>query len=348
MEGRSEPHAPSPADADQWLRLRPGVAILDSAADRIGLMFPNYTVTFTSPELANGLRRIVPLLQRPVRRGDIVQTGAATTGLDTEFVDYLVELLLKNACLCPGPPPTAGVSDDVAEFFACLGENYEARRSDPRCGKPLVVVPSRAEEDLRGVLALSGIEAEYLAIEPGTTCAATLSRVEDALGSGVGMMVCWGFPYRLPFCRLLNELAIGRNTPILFGTCESALGRVGPYVIPRVSACLECCVNRLLTHAGREELHAYSQYRAAYEDVIPPPWPTHPAFCGAVARFLAVEASLIALNYPPRTIGGFIEFSFFGTETERRPVYKVPRCPACHQSRPERFVWDARFSAPTA
>jgi bacteriocin biosynthesis cyclodehydratase domain-containing protein len=333
------------ADADQWLRLRPGASVLDGSADRFLLMFPNYTVTFTSPEVAKGLRGIVPLLEHAARRGDVVRRAAATTGLDPEFVDYLVELLLKNNCLYTGWPAPPDANEDVAEFFAYVGEDFGARRVDPRCQSPLIVVASRAAEELRDAIGSSGIEAGYVTVKPDATCAATLSRIREAL-DGHAMMACWGFAYRLPFCRLLNELAISRNTPILFGTCEGALGRVGPYVVPRASACLECCNSRLLAHAGREELHAYAQYRAAYEDVIPAPWPTHPVFSGAVARFMAIETSLIALNYPPRTIGSFIEFSFFASQTERRPIYRVPRCPACHLSRPERFVWDTRFSAP--
>ena len=55
-----------------------------------------------------------------------------------------------------------------------------------------------------------------------------------------GPIVVWDVPWRMPFARLLNDLAIDRDRRLLLGVCEGAVGRLGPYVLPRNTACLEC------------------------------------------------------------------------------------------------------------
>ena len=337
------------ATTTEWLCVRPGACVLDSSADQLLIAFPNYTVTFSSPQVTQGVRSLLAILQRAHTRSETMRVGAETSELDPNFIGYLIDLLLQTNCLYRGSSPAATqpLEDaSVTDFFAYLGEDPASTKA--ACGSQtlLVVLPSSINDDFTRVIHSSGLNAELIPISPGTSCDVALSQAEERLDSGCSMMVSWNFPYRLPFSRLLNELAIRKKKPILFGACEGAVARIGPYVIPENTACLECCNSRLLAHAGAAELQAFKEYRGKYRELIPPPWPTHPLFHDGVERLFVIELSLIVMKYPPRTIGGFIEHSFFDSSVQRHAVYKIPRCPACYPSRPQRFAWDARFAAP--
>jgi len=157
---------------------------------------------------------------------------------------------------------------------------------------------------------------------------------------------CWNMPYRSPFARQVNELALAGTVPVLFGSCEGVVGRVGPFVIPQNTACLECLNQRLLTHAGGPELRAYQQYRLHNDEVVPPAWPTHPLFVRAVANLFALELLEVAIGRPSVTSGGFVEYRVGDAAAERHPVVRVPGCSACRPQSPRRVAWDVRLSGP--
>lgn len=339
--------APQAARLEQ-LRLRPGAHVFEISAEQLQIVFANYTTTFTSPPVTKGIRAILAALQPSSERVETVRQAAEISGLDTEFIDYLIDLLLNTKCLyCETKPAVVPAGQDtLAEFYAYLGDDPSAALMALATARCLVVAPAASSGELAQLLHTAGLAAEMVAIPPSTSCAAALSQIEAHIGPAPPMLVSWNFPYRLPFARLLNDLALVRSVPILFGACEGVVGRIGPYVIPRNTACLECCNSRLLAHAGSPELQGFAEYRAKYHDVIPAPWPTHPVFHDAMAGLFAIELSQIVMKRPPRTIGGFIEHSFFDSAVQRHPVYKLPRCPACHPARPQRIAWDARFPAP--
>jgi len=134
--------------------------------------------------------------------------------------------------------------------------------------------------------------------------------------------------------------------PVLFGSCEGVVGRVGPFVIPQNTACLECLNQRLLTHAGGPELRAYQQYRLHNDEVVPPVWPMHPLFVRAVAGLFAVELLEVAIGRPSVTSGGFVEYRIGDGAAERHSVVRVPGCNACRPQSPRRVAWDVRLPAP--
>lgn len=335
--------------SEEWLCLRPGASVLESSSERLLIAFANYTVTFSSPPVTKGIHALLSLLQGNRTRVEAIRLGSEMTGLDPEFIGYLIDLLLTNNCLYKRSLPAVQLTEQNAlvEFFAYLGQDPALTIAACRAHKLLVVIPSSANEDFAQLIDAAGLVADLLVVRPGTSCRVALAQIEDLAGSSSSMLICWNFPYRLPFARLLNDLAIKIKTPILFGACEGVVGRIGPYVIPGNTACLECCNSRLLAHAGGAELQAFTAYRVKYEDVIPSPCPTHPLFHDAVVRLFAIELSLILTKNPPRTIGGFIEHRFFDSAVSRHTVHKVPRCPGCSSPRPQRFAWDARFAAPT-
>ncbi len=337
------------ADSPVVLRLRPGAAIFDISADELQVSFANYTVSFKSSSVTNGIRSILAALDATGERSELVQRASKTADLTTEFIEYLVEMLLETRCLYKEIGPVLSSRDGsglLAEFYAYLGEDRTKSLSALAALRPLTVVPREGAADFSDLLRMAGTEAEMALISPGTTCAEALAEVKARMEPVPRLIVCWNFPYRLPFARFLNELSIERGVHILFGACEGVVGRIGPYVIPRNTACLECFSKRLLAHAGSQELRAFEEYRIRYSDSIPAPWPTHPVFQAAVARLFALEISRIALNLPPQTLGGVVEYSYADGSARRHPVFKVPRCEACFEPGPKRIPWNASLPAP--
>jgi bacteriocin biosynthesis cyclodehydratase domain-containing protein len=328
------------------LRLRPGATILELSADELAIGFPNYTVTFTSPPVVRGIRALVEALDPPAAAGEAVRRAAAATGLEEPFLASVLELLRNEGCVGQGSDHT-GPGGDLAEFFAYLGDGSEEAMKTLAEAPILALSAARSSAELEAALSSAGLRAQVLPLAPGTSCGAGLEAADRILGERRSTLVVWGFPYRLPFARLVNDVAIRRRLPVLFGACEGVVGRVGPYVIPKNTACLECLNSRLLAHAGAPELRAFKQYRARFGDRIPDPWPTHPAFERTVASLLAVELSQIVLKRSPSTAGGILELSFADRSLRRHGVHKVPRCPSCQPGRPPRLAWDTRFSAPT-
>lgn len=326
------------------LRLRPGAAILDNSTDEIQIAFPNHTVTLVSPPVVKAVRALLPGLEIGRERGSIISEVTTATSLEPDFVEYVVGVLENSQCLYSDEGGRERV-DRRGAFDALLGgDPAEAarRRAEPAV---LLVRPAGVEA-VELSMTDAGLRVETVELEVGTTTEKAGSLVRDALDAGPDLAVAWGFAYRLPFARMLNELAIERRANVLFGTCEGVVGRVGPFVMPGNSACLDCANLRLLANAGGPELRAVAAHRVKLGDRLPEPWPAHPVFEGAVARFLVLEAAEIAAGRPSSTIGGIIEYSYPLGLPVRRPIYRVPRCDACGHDRPRRLAWDARMGAP--
>jgi bacteriocin biosynthesis cyclodehydratase domain-containing protein len=325
------------------LRLRPGAALYELSSDELQIAFPNYTATFTSPAVTKAVAAIVHSIGEGATREAVVRGAAGATGLEEEFVDYLVESLIASHCLAIGASeqPAGALYD----FYAYVGMDVlgvAERLRDARC----VLVGLRGDasrpDEALGEL---GLDIEPIEAEPGKSSAAPLAALEAALESSA-LVGCWNVPYRSPFARLVNELAARRAVPVLFGACEGVVGRVGPLVIPGNTACLECVTTRLLSHAGGPELRAYREYRLRNEETVPEPWPSHPLFVRGVAGFFGVELLQVALRHASPATGGFVEYRFGDFASERHAALRLPGCPACRPRAPRRLAWDARFPAP--
>ncbi|MDQ3964529.1 MAG: TOMM precursor leader peptide-binding protein [Actinomycetota bacterium] len=326
------------------VRLRPGAAILDNSSDELQIAFPNHTVTLVSPLVVRTVRALLPGLEIGRERASIIGEVATATSLEPEFVDYVVGVLENSQCVYSDENGRDRV-DRLGAFDALLGDDpTEAARG--RAESTVLVVRPEGVEALESSTADAGISVETVELEVGTTTEKARSLVRDGLDAGPDLAVAWGFPYRLPFARMLNALALEQRASILFGTCEGIVGRVGPFVMPGNSACLECANLRMLANAGGPEVRAVAAHRVKLGDRLPEAWPAHPVFEGAVARFMVLEAAEIAAGRPSSTIGGILEYSFPLGRPVRRPIYRVPRCDACGGDRPRRLAWDVRMGAP--
>jgi bacteriocin biosynthesis cyclodehydratase domain-containing protein len=329
------------------LRLRPGASILEQSSDQLHIVFSNYTATFTSPPVTTGVQALISALAHGGQREEIVARAAQITGREHAFLDYLIDLLIATNCLYWSTTPiTDREPAPLAQFYAYLGSDPHTMLASRSSLRPIIIAPVASHHSLASGLRAADLTDDIIAIEPDTSCAAALAEVQVRLASQPTLLVSWNFPYRLPFARLLNDIAIEADIPILFGGCEGVFGRIGPYVIPRNSACLECANRRQLSHSSSAEMQAFMSYRARFEDIIPAPSPVHPVFHDAMVRLFVLELAQVLLKLPPRTLGAMIEHSFQDGMAQRHSIYKVPRCSSCYPALPERIPWDARFLAP--
>ncbi|MCH9680230.1 MAG: hypothetical protein K0V04_02250 [Deltaproteobacteria bacterium] len=328
------------------LQLRPGIQVFVVSADEIQLAAVNHSTTFTSIPVVNLVETIVDATRVPTTRSEIVELAASKTDSEPALVQYVIELMRKMGCLVTRSAEDDDELDALGQFHASVGIDPDSSAGKLKAARPVVVTPTASATVLEQALVDSGIDAELIAVEAGSPCSAALDRVRAAFETCPGPLAVWDIPWRMPFARRLNEVALERPRPVLFGVCEGAVGRLGPYVVSRDTACLECVLTRSLTNAGENELRVIESYRARLGDVVPQPLPGHPAFRRAMAGLFAVELSQILLFRPPTTLGGYVEYVFGGIGARRRVALRSPRCPACHPEHPPRLAWNARFPAP--
>lgn len=331
------------------LQLRTGAQVFAISADEVQIITVNHSTTFTSIPVVQIVLALIEALADSPTREQLSTSVAEQLEEKLALVDYVAELMRNTGCIvtrsvAEGDDPAK--LDARGEFYASLGLNPETVAGTLTEASPVIISLSPSAPTIVEALARTGMHGTLVEAVVGDPCSAALDSVREALKGSSGPLVIWDVPWRMPFARLLNELAIECDRPILFGVCEGAVGRLGPYVLPRNTPCLECVQTRILANAGDNEMRVASSYRTRLSDSIPPPLPAHPAFRQAVANLLAIELSQIILSRPPITLGGYIEYQFGATGGRRHPALKVPRCPACYSNRPARIAWNARFPAP--
>ena len=340
---------PSQGSPAPLIKLRPRASIFEISPERVQISFANHSATFQGAPVVKGMMALIPLLQAGGEKDVVTAAASKTTQLEQSFLEYLIGLLENANCLYEESEPVhlTVAQATLAEFYASAGQDPVPTLATLAAARPVIAAPESARDSLADALGIAGISADFADIPNGSSCDAAVACFEERLADSAGILVAWDFPYRSPFARRLNDLALKLSVPALFGACEGLSGRIGPYVVPRNTPCLECLNNRLLANAGAPERIAYEQYRSNHANAIPAPWPTHPLFRDAVERLFVLELVQILLNRPPRTIGGLLELSFAEASIERHPVYKVPRFEACYPKRPPRLPWQVKFAAPT-
>ena len=330
------------------LAMRPGANVFAHSPDRLQVAFPNHTATFVSVRVVRTVQALVVILAAPVTRREAIERASSEADVEPAVAEYVLDLLWSSRCLHRARSVEADApADPLAEFLSSLGDDGATTVARLRTAR-IAVVQGDAGEPVERALAEAGLHVDPVRALPGDTVAAVVERIHDALRAGATTILCWGVPYRLPLAAQLNALALAEGTPILFGVCEGVVGRIGPYVLPGASSCLECLNRRVLSHTGPREVEAYAGWSGGPDAVVPEPWPVHPAFRSAVLRLLAIELADVVLGLPPRSIGGVTELTLAHALPERHPVPQLPGCPACGQRpRPRRFAWDARL-APVA
>ena len=318
--------------------------MVESSVERLILAGPNYNVTFNGPPVVRAVAALLDVLAQGATRADAVRQASARSEQPPKLLEYAFDLLESNACLYSSEVPDAP-GDALDRFIAFTGQDPDVRKRRLAANRALLVVPADMRAELESSFQRAGIVLEALELGRESEIAAVSSQLRER-ASGTALLCAWGFSYRGPFARRLNEWAIEVGTPILFGTCEGLMGRVGPHVIPGASACLECLNRRALSNAGSGELDALLAYRRRWAGAVEGEGVTHPGFTRATAEIFALEASQILSLSPPQVINAVVQIAFGSWRSERHNVLRVPRCDACQPRSPERLAWDAHLIAP--
>jgi bacteriocin biosynthesis cyclodehydratase domain-containing protein len=133
----------------------------------------------------------------------------------------------------------------------------------------------------------------------------------------------------------VNELSQNLGIPLLQCQTNGTEASVGPFVIPRQTACLNCHnlrVTRNLDHY--HEYHAWKKWvtsdgkhKRALSMFLPP-------FTDLVAGMAAIEIlKHVSDVYEAETYGKFITINAMTFEVITHQVLRLPRCPSCGNAR---------------
>jgi bacteriocin biosynthesis cyclodehydratase domain-containing protein len=328
-------------------RLRPGAELFEVSEDKLHIAFPNHTVTFTTPIVTAGIKALLAAMEQDYDRHAVIVRVSTDNNLEPGFVSYLFEMLAASHCLywSESEPKATNHGETLWDYFASIGESPAEMKELLAAVRPVVLTSESGRQTLVDALNLCGISADVLPLLPGTSVREIASELRSHFNATSGLVVSWDFPYRSPAAQVINQTSM-EGIPVLFGACEGLVARIGPYVIPMSTPCLECLNSRLLSHGGAEELSCFTAYRLRHQHVVQQPKPTHPVFLSSVAGFLVLELMQILLRRPPRTLGGIVEYGLADGSVVRRSLFKVPRCAACRTAQPPRLAWNVTFESP--
>lgn len=141
-------------------------------------------------------------------------------------------------------------------------------------------------------------------------------------------------PFDPAYLSWFNGVALTHNLPWLPVYASGFLVRLGPFILPRETACWTCYERRVESNMVHYDDHR--AIRAALRNGgarVPPADNLVPGVVELAAglaaleavRFLASRASLME----PVLFGKTLEYAFLSLKGNFHPVLKLPRCPSC-------------------
>ena len=166
-----------------------------------------------------------------------------------------------------------------------------------------------------------------------------IEQLESALTGSQLAILCEDF--RTPLmCRLANEACLKLELPWISGYVDHNRASIGPFIIPRQTACFRCYEYRCQGNCAHGDPGSDPEAIAATK---PQCFGMLKPFAGYAANYLALEAmkSLTKFAYPA-TAGRVHTINFFTMESEFHDVLKLPRCPSCSPMRhtPLMKIWE--------
>jgi bacteriocin biosynthesis cyclodehydratase domain-containing protein len=228
--------------------------------------------------------------------------------------DKLLGFLIARRCLVAG--------DRAASRDVLVDLMMMSRPEDPPANRPPALADRRIEVVGSGVLFDSVLEL-LSDLEPTVSARS----VDGATQGHVDLSIVLSDACSHTAFRNSNRLALSSGVPALFASVDRAVGRVGPLVVPRQTACFECFHYRL---------RANSLFRTEYDARVS--GTEHAQTGGAVSRIVArsvgnvvTTAALGWLMNDPRMgrPNRFIELDVLTLRVTTHAVLKLPRCPAC-------------------
>jgi len=106
-------------------------------------------------------------------------------------------------------------------------------------------------------------------------------------------------------------------------------GSVGPTVIPRQTACIQCYdLRRKANLDDYEATELYEEHLKVHGHSTE--FGSVPFFAHTIAALAASEALKLLTHFrPPTTLGRVLNIDLLSSLTQVRDVLKLPRCPAC-------------------
>ena len=216
------------------LRARAGASVFLNSAEELQIVLPNSTATFRS---ARAVAAVGALLDRlPADRDFLVAGAAADAGLEPGFVGSCLDMLTETGCVfpCASDGLSTG-SPEIDEYYASVGVDPGRVATSLASVRVVAVTEAARQEVLASLFARAGLPVAVTALAGGAACADALEAVREATANGATLLSIWNLPYRSPIAQQLNELAIQRGMPALFGACEGVVARTGRRVAGALS-----------------------------------------------------------------------------------------------------------------
>lgn len=254
---------------------------------------------------------LAPVLQT-LRTAQSVDDVVTALDADAEAVAEIVDLLLEHDVLVRAD--RAPDADEVAPAAATvLGHG------------PLLEATHRLLVD-------EGLAATLVPIAPGDADEedAAVTDVIDRAAAAEELVVLATTHLRPALSLRVNELAIERGVTVLHVCLDGPEARVGPVVVPGVTACYACWESQ--DEGSRHLRHDFLAYKDRLARV-PSETAARPAVVHLAAAWAALAAHPTASGH-----GSFLHGRSLRVETERSEVVshrilQLPRCPVCSRAR---------------
>jgi molybdopterin-synthase adenylyltransferase len=127
--------------------------------------------------------------------------------------------------------------------------------------------------------------------------------------------------------RRWNRLCLSNSLNFMPIMLKNMVGYVGPYVMPKETACYECLIARRYSHANDFALELSADQAAFEKQRAIGFHPTMATMLGDIGAFELTRWHIEPL--PGRKSGKLLEVDLLASRMMERTVLKVPRCPAC-------------------
>jgi bacteriocin biosynthesis cyclodehydratase domain-containing protein len=146
----------------------------------------------------------------------------------------------------------------------------------------------------------------------------------------------------------VNQACLEHETPWVSARIDRSRGIIGPFVVPKQTACFTCFELRSRVNAefpqDHEALHRH--WKGCGES--PDTWPMIAPFVEMVGACVALDAQrVLGAKALSAFLGRILHWDLHGFESRFHELLKLPRCPACSRARerPLEKIWDLRPAA---
>lgn len=310
-------------------RLPAWLVPIDLGDNRLQLRSPRSTLTLRAPELTETFALIQDHLDGRHDVDHLRRQGGDRAG----YVKLLLKMLRAHGFLEEAAPAPELAAADVARYdrqlkvLGQLGADPLSLLVQLRTARVLVVGSRDLTSGLADALSACAVTAEQ--VSDVAPCDLLIGCFE---GSGMGP------------ARRINAECVDSGVRFLPMFVDGPTATLGPTVIPRQTACLECL-----------------EYRRASTQRVPDDWVRYrrqvdslpgrdTGLLGPLVRIAADQAALEVVRLltgvaPPATVGTLFEWSLDSPLTERQTVLKVPRCEVCSRRVPAPEAWDLSLAS---